>query len=423
MAAIVIANMVGTGVFTTLGLQAVDTRSAFALLVGWILGGIIALCGALSYAELAAALPRSGGEYNFLRRIYHPILGLAAGWVSVTVGFSAPVALAAMALGRYAATIFPLNPMLTAVVAIVFVSAFHAVAARVGQHFQVITTALKIILITTFCAAGLLTVAATDISLSPSRIAFQEILSPAFAVSLIYISYSFSGWNAATYVASEVDRPQKNIPRALVHGTVFVTALYVLLNFVFLRTVPITELVGRIEIGALSAEAIFGARGGTLISGMLCVLLLSTISAMALAGPRVIKTMGEDFPGLSALSVRTRYGAPLPAVVLQQSIAIAFVLTDSFEGVLSYAGFTLNLFTMLAVIGVIVLRRTEPALSRPYKVWGYPLTPALFIVLSTITLLFVLKERPFAAFGGLATVVGAIVLGFAHRQRRMPAGR
>ena len=415
--AIVIASMIGTGVFTTLGLQAEEIHTGFALLCLWGLGGLIAMTGALSYGELAAALPRSGGEYHYLGRIYHPVLGIAAGWISVTVGFAAPSALAAMALGQYAAMFAPVTPVHVAVASIVAIAAFHAFSVRLGKQFHIMATAVKLALIVFFCIAGLLADSPGGISFSPSQHGWREVVSPVFAFSLIYVTYAYSGWNAATYVSGEVRNPQRALPAALIHGTLIVTGLYLLLNYVFLRTVPLAELSGRLEVGALSAMQIFGESGGLLASAMICLLLVSTISAMVMAGPRVLQVAGEDLPGLRMLAARTRCGAPLPAILLQQLLAIAFIVTDSFEGVLSYAGFTLNLIALLTVAGVFVLRHAEPDLPRPSRVWGYPFTPAVFVLLNAVILVFVLHARPVAATAGLLTILAGVMLALLHGRR------
>jgi APA family basic amino acid/polyamine antiporter len=383
----------------------------------WVAGGLLALAGALAYGELAAALPRSGGEYHFLGRIYHPRLGEAAGIVSVVVGFAAPVALAAMALGRYAAAVVPVPPLPVALGAIVLVSAFHAVHLRAGQGFQLVTTALKIALVLVFCVAGLLAPAAGDTPLGPPAATLDAVASPAFALGLIWVYYAYSGWNAATYFAGEVRNPARDLPRALVAGTLLVMVLYVVLNAVFLRVVPFEALAGTVEVGALAADAIFGAEGGRLVSAMLSLLLLSTISAMVLAGPRVLQVMGEDLPVLRPLAARTRGGVPLRALLLQQGLAVAFAATGSFEGVLSYAGFTLTLFAMLTVLGVVVLRRREPDLPRPYRTWGYPFTPLLFVGVNAVMLALVLWERPLAGLAGALTVAAALALGLGGPRR------
>jgi len=392
---IVVANMIGTGVFTTLGLQAAGIPDGAALLLLWLIGGLIALCGALSYAELAAALPRSGGEYHFLSRIFHPLLGQLAGWVSVTVGFAAPVALAAMAMGHYGATVFAVSPTAIAVTTVVLITAVHAFDLRLGRHVQVVATWLKIGVILLFCVVGL-SVPATSGSLSllPSWTTWEAVWSAPFALSLIYVAYAYSGWNAAAYVVDEVQDPRRAVPRALLLGTLVVTLLYLLLNLTFLRTIEYDALVGRVEVGALSAETIFGSMGGHLMSLVLTLLLVSTISAMVLAGPRVLERIGEDLPFFRPLSVRNRRGAPTRAVLLQQGLALAMILTGSFEGVLSFAGFTLTLFAVITVAGVVRLRRREPDLPRPFRVPWYPLTPLVFILVSLASLVFLAQERP-----------------------------
>jgi APA family basic amino acid/polyamine antiporter len=403
---LVIANMVGTGVFTTLGFQADGVPDGAALLLLWAVGGLVALCGALSYAELAAALPRSGGEYHFLSRIYHPVLGRLAGLISVTVGFSAPVALAAMALGRYAGTFLPVEPLWIGLVTVLGVTALHAFDVRLGGRFQVAATLVKVAVILLFCAAGLLhTPVAGSLPLAPTPDSLAAVFSAPFGLSLIYVSYAYSGWNAAAYIVDEVRSPQHTVPRALVRGTLIVTGLYLLLNLTFLRTTGLDELAGTLEVGALSAHNIFGASGGVILSLVLSLLLVSTISAMVLAGPRVLEVIGEDVPALRALSVRNRRGAPTRAVLLQQGLAVGFILTDAFEAVLTLTGFTLTLFALLTVLGVFRLRRREPDLPRPFRVPLYPLPPLMFVLISGATLLVVLWQQP------LAVLVGSGLLG------------
>jgi APA family basic amino acid/polyamine antiporter len=415
---LVIANMIGTGVFTTLGLQAEAVPNGAALLLLWILGGVVALCGALSYAELAAALPRSGGEYHFLSRIYHPVLGQLAGWISVTVGFSAPVALAAMALGRYTGTFLPIEPMVAAVAAVVLVTAVHAFDVKLGGIFQVGATLLKVFVLVLFCVGGLLhgRVPGT-LDLLPTRGTLDAVLSAPFALSLIYVSYAYSGWNAAAYVVGEVREPRRVVPRALVHGTVVVTVLYLLLNATFLRTAGLSQLAGTVEVGAVSAANAFGAVGGAVLSLAVSLILVSTISAMVLAGPRVLEVIGEDIPALRFLAKHSRRGAPTRAVLLQQGLALAFVVTDSFEAVLTFAGFILSLFALLTVLGVIRLRHKEPSLRRPFRVPLYPVPPALFAVLSGLSVIVVAWGRPLTVLACLAlTLVGWALL------RHAPSG-
>jgi APA family basic amino acid/polyamine antiporter len=416
--AVIVSNMVGTGVFTSLGFQVAETRTGFALLSLWAVGGLVALCGALSYAELGAALPNSGGEYVYLGRAYSPLLGFLGGWVSMTVGFAAPIALAALAFGRYLAAVVPVAPLLASVVMLVLVAGVHAADVRLGHRFQVLLTSLTLLLVAAFIAAGLLHPTPEPLAFAPSAEALREIGTPSFAVSLIYVSFAFSGWNAAGYMAGEIARPERVVPRALLAATLVVTGLYLALNWTFLRTVPLDGLKGVVEVGARSATALFGAAGGRLMSGLFALLLVATVSAMVLAGSRVTEAVARDLASVSGLGARSAAGTPRNAIVLQVVVTLLLLLTNSVEKVMTYAGFTLNLASLAAVVGVWVLRRREPGLARPYRTWGYPLTPLFFVVASLWTLGFVLAERPAASLAGLATLaLGAAIYRWDRRGR------
>jgi len=415
--AVVIGNIVGTGVFTTLGLQVQETTDGFALLALWTIGGLIALAGALSYAELSAAIRGSGGEYRFLGRIYHPAIGAVAGWVSIGAGFAAPVALAAMALGRYAGPLLGVAPQTLAIIAILAATGVHLLAPAIGGRVQVAVTALKVLLIAGFIVVGLLHGNPTPLSFAPTAGSWGVIASGPFALSLIFVSYAYSGFNASSYFQAEVIDAERNVPRSLVTGTALVMVLYVGLNWVFLRTTPTADMAGQVEVGAIVAGHVLGDSGGRIMSGLIAILLVSTISAMTLAGPRVIEAMAEDLPPLRALAQRSPTGSPSRAVLLQGALALAFVLTDSFAGVLTYSGFTLTLSTLLTVVGVIVLRRREPDLARPYRVWGYPWTPLFFAGFALWTMLIVIRDRPMEAVGGLVTLGVAAMLTWLIRER------
>src|SRR5438093_638573 len=236
---IVIANIIGTGIFTSLGFQLADIQSGFPLLMLWIIGGITALGGALCYGELSAALPRSGGEYHFLSQIYHPALGFMAGMVSATVGFAAPIALAAMAFGKYFAGILNAgSPFVLSIAIVWIVAVFHFSNRRVGSVFQNLWTVVKLLLIAAFIIAGLLVDPKQPVTFLPQSGDAMSILSAPFAVALVYVMYSYSGWNAAVYITSEIDRPEKNVPRSLLLGTIIVIAVYTALNAVFILAAP-----------------------------------------------------------------------------------------------------------------------------------------------------------------------------------------
>ncbi|WP_201985762.1 APC family permease [Hymenobacter rubidus] len=417
--AIVIANMVGTGVFTSLGFQVMGIQSGFALLMLWLVGGLIALCGAVSYAELAAAMPRSGGEYHYLSQIYHPALGFLSGWVSATVGFAAPTALAALALGEYAKSVWPgLHPQWLSVAVVLVLTLVHGSSTRVGSRLQIVITALKVGVLVVFIGAGMVVGKGQPISFLPDTASWRALLSPAFAVSLVYVSYAYSGWNAAVYVTGEIENPKRNLSRILLAGTAVVLLLYVGLNYVFLRSTPMAELVSGakavfpqpLEVGFVAATSLFGEAVGRLMGGVIAVLLVSTISSMIFAGPRIVQTMGEDIPALRFLAPKSRAGIPVRALLLQTVITLLFIVKPGFQSVLVYAGFVLNLFTFLTVLGLFVLRFRQPDLPRPYRAWGYPVTPLIFLGLSGWTLAFILRDKPMESLYGLVTLaIGALV--------------
>jgi APA family basic amino acid/polyamine antiporter len=402
---LVVANMIGTGVFTTLGLQVANIHSAPAILLLWGLGGVMAFCGAVSYGELGAMMPRSGGEYVYLGRIYHPALGFLSGWVSMLAGFAAPAALAAIALGKYVRAIAPgVDEVVLGVAAIVLFSAAHLAGVRLGIAVQNVLTLGKIALIVSFIVAGWLAAAPQPLTSGPGASVLESVLAPSFALSLVYVYYAYSGWNAAAYVAGEVRRPQRTVPAALFLGTLIVSILYVFINFVFLRTVPMRELAGAIDVGFLSARAIFGAAGSQVMTLLVSLALASSLSSMVMLGPRVTQVMGEDVGPLRAFAKRGARGAPTRAIVLQSSVAIILTVTSTFGFVLTYVGFTLSLSAVLAVAGVFVLRVRAPAASRPFRAWGYPFTPAIFVVVNGWMLGQLLANEPRPAILGLCTV-------------------
>ena len=418
--AVVIAAMVGSGVFTTLGFQVAEIRSTFAIMMVWLVGGVIALCGAFTYGELGAALTRSGGEYHLLRRVYTPALGFLSGWVSATVGFAGPSALAAMALASYTATFIPGIPEnhLAAGVVLGF-SLIHASSLQVGTTFQNLLTVLKVGLILGFVGAAFTVDQVPGITFWPQTGDVGLITGPAFAVALIFVSYAYTGWNAAIYIAGEIKQPSRTLPRSLLLGTLAVTALYALLNYVFLRTVPMDELAGQIEVGFLAGVHIFGEAGGQVTAAIIAGLLASTVSAYVFLGPRILMVMGEDMPALTWLSVKSQRGLPVNAFIFQTLVTLAFIYTSTFDQVMLYASILLIANSTLAVAGVYVLRMNEPNLPRPYRTWGYPVTPAVFLAVNIWTLMYVLQTRPFESFVGLV-ILGVGLTLYAVVQRLTP---
>jgi APA family basic amino acid/polyamine antiporter len=424
--AIVVANMVGTGVFTSLGFQVAGLQSGFTIMLLWITGGIVAFTGALCYGELGSMFPQSGGEYNYLSKIYHPALGFAAGWVSVTVGFAAPVAAAAMALGAYAKGAYTsINPLYLAAIVVIFISFIHANSLKAGSYFQNYTTSFKVLAVLVIIAFGLTSQQTGDLVFSYHTSVGDEVFSSSFATSFFFVSLAYSGWNAAGYIASDMESPQRNLPKALLYGTILVTFLYVAINFVFMYVTPLAEMSNEhgpiVDIAGVAAKHIFGNAGGKIMSSIIAFLLISTISAMIIAGPRVTQSMGNDHPVFKLFSKTTSKGVPAIAIVTQCLISLFFIFSASFSQVVIYISFTLNLFTFLAVLGIIVMRVKRPHLERPYKTWGYPIVPLLFLLITGwlmyIGLMSNLKESIF----GLLTAASGIVIYLIWGKKEVPS--
>jgi len=408
--AIVVADMVGVGVFTSLGFQVKDIPSGFGILALWTVGGIVALCGVFSYGELGAMFPRSSGEYNFLSRAYHPAFGFVAGFVSATVGFAAPVALAAIALGEYGRAILPdAPPMALALGTVWLVSLVQLSGVRHSSTFQLISTILKVVLITGFLVAGFVIGTPQPVRFAPHISDIGYIASAPFAIGLVFVMYSFSGWNAATYIIGEMRDAGQNLPRAMLAGTLIVLVLYVALNAVFLHTAPIGELAGQIDVARVAGTHIFGEIGGRIVGAMICIGLVSSISAMMWIGPRVTMTMGEDIPALRLFARKSRDGAPANAILFQLAVATVMLFTRSFEAVLDFIQFALLFCSFFTVLGVIKLRITRPDLPRPYRAWGYPVTPVIFLLVTLFMMYHLAVDRPLQSFFG-ALIMGSGLL-------------
>jgi APA family basic amino acid/polyamine antiporter len=416
--AIVVADMVGVGVFTSLGFQVKDIPSGFSILLLWVIGGIVALCGVFSYGELGAMFPRSSGEYNFLSRAFHPAFGFVAGWVSATVGFSAPVALAAMAFGEYSRAILPDgSPMLLAIAVVWLVSLVQLTGVKHSSAFQLISTILKVILIVAFLTCGFVIGTPQQVAFAPQASDFTHIVSAPFAISLVFVMYSFSGWNAATYIIGEMKLPERNVPRAMLFGTLIVLVLYVALNAVFLHTAPIDQLAGKVDVARISGSHIFGELGGRIVGGMICIGLVSSISAMMWIGPRVMMTMGEDIPALKIFARRSSSGAPAYAILFQVVVASLLLFTRSFEAVLDFIQFSLLFCSFFTVLGVIKLRFTHPDLPRPYRAWGYPISPLVFLLVTGFMMYYLLTERPVQSLLGLLIMFSGLLIYAVFRKR------
>jgi APA family basic amino acid/polyamine antiporter len=419
---IVVANMIGAGIFTTTGLLMAGLNNPLLMLALWVTGGLIALCGALSYGELGAAMPGAGGEYLFLSRLYHPVFGFLSGWVSFIVGFSAPIAASAMGFSEYFCRALPaipfwlqsngiLSPAATKTVlsvsVIIIFTFIHYRGIKSGALIQNVLTLLKVTLIIFLLLAGFLS-GKGDLSNFTSG----GTISSGFAgwktigLSLMWIMFAYSGWNASTYLGAEIKNPLKTLPWSLILGTGIVILLYLGLNVLYVYSIKPEEMKGVISIGGLAMGKLFGQSAETLFSLLISFALFSSLSAFIIIGPRVYYSMAKD--GLffkSVARIHPKFQVPSNSIILQGLIAVILALSGTFEQVLTYMGFALGIFPILTVIGVFRLRKVNPAAPR---LPGYPVTQILYISAGVMILVLSFLERPVESGIAMITVLVGI---------------
>ena len=400
--------MVGTGIYTTSGFLVADLPATGGVLMLWVLGGLAALGGALAYATLAKRYPRSGGEYHFLSKLYHPALGFLAGIVSVIAGFSAPIAASAYAFGKYLP--LPLSDfqrLVAAALLILLLTSLHMLGLARAARIQNVFVLVKIGLLLTLILGGLLMTPASPQALSCPRPSLSTL--SAAATGLIFISYAYSGWNAAAYIMSEVPRATEIIPRAIPAGTITVMVLYSAFNYVLFRHLSVNELSGKVEVGRLLAQKLWGDEGDRWLGWGISLAMVSSVSAMLMISPRVLSVMGEDYPPLRFFSLRNAYGAPMRALLLIASLALAILFLAAFDAILNYIGFLLSLFAGLTVLGLFLRHPREKDLP-----WDMGL---FFLGLTAWMVLNNFLSRPSESLVGLATILGGLLLYFLLRRR------
>jgi len=418
---IVIANMIGAGIFTASGLLMADLKKPLLMLSLWIAGGVIALCGALSYGELGAAIPRAGGEYIFLSKLFHPAFGFLSGWVSFFAGFSAPIAASAIGFSEYLTRAFPgllnlglfdssieataLKKFYSILVIIIF-TLIHARGIKVGSRVQNFLTVLKVALIVGLVVLGF----------SSGRGSFEHLSAggdfrfdfggwKTIGLSLMWIMFAYSGWNASGYIGSEIKNPQKNLPRSLILGTGIVLLLYLCLNLFYIYAVSPDKMAGVISIGGLAVGNLFGKSFGSVLSVLIAFALFSSLSAFIILGPRVYYAMALDGYFFSfASSVHSKFKVPSKSILLQGLIAAALVLFGTFDQILTYMGFSLGIFPILSVLGVFKLRRSK---ASAYKLPGFPVVPLIYVLAGISILILGFFERPVES----SIAIGMVLIG------------
>ena len=423
---IVIANMIGAGIFTTSGLLMGDLQNPLLMILLWIVGGVIALCGALSYGELGAAMPYAGGEYNFLSKLFHPMYGFLSGWVSFIVGFSAPIAASAIGFSEYLLHAFPQITVSTnfseesirkfmSILVIVLFSMIHLRGIVLGAIVQNYLTILKVGLVIGLIFIGFL-FGNGDFSHfeqgNPIAVDFGNLKT--VGLSLMWIMFAYSGWNASTYIGSEIKNPGKNLSLSLLVGTGIVMLLYFLTNMLFIYAVPPADMEGVIAIGGLAVNNLFNSSANTLISILISFALFSSLSAFIIIGPRVYYAMAKDGYFFKFLAeIHPVFKVPFKAILIQALISIVMVLSGAFDQILTYMGFSLGIFPILAVIGVFRLRISGQTVL---KLPGYPWVQLLYILVSLFILILAYFERPVESSIALLTVLIGIPFYFIFKR-------
>jgi len=394
--------MIGTGVFTTLGFQIVAVQSTWSIILLWTIGGILALIGALTFAELGTHYPDSGGDYVFLSRLIHPFAGYVYAWTSLTVGFSAPIAISAMAMTSYMSFINDsiFNKWL-GIGVIVLITTVHSISVGQSGKVQRVSTLLKLLFILVIVLLGVSFSGLDASALSYTSEWSEEIFTTGFAVSLIYVSYAYTGWNSATYISNEIEDPQKNLPKALIPATLLVTFCYISIQLVFLKHSTVDQIANQVEVASIAASNMMGSSAAHWVGICIGIQLVATISGYLWVGSRVAYAMAKEHPLWSAIAIKSDQGIPLRALWLQSAIAIFIVLTGTFEIVLVYASFALQLMGTITVASVINLKRKKGLFHSPFRPW----LQLIYIVFSMGVLGYTLYERPLEAMIGLGIIM------------------
>lgn len=411
---IVVANIVGAGIFTTTGIIAGMLPGPWWIIGCWVLGGLIAMAGALCYAELATRMPEEGAEYTYLRRLYHPSLGFLTGWTSLIVGFSAPIAASAIGFSEYLfagidgplASLGPAGLIAlkkgAAIAIIALFTGLHYLGLRVGSRVQNALTIVKILIVVGLAGAGLFAGDGGSFVTGSGN----GFTWTALGTAMMLVMFSYSGWNASAYIAGEVKRPRRNLPVSLLAGTGIVLVLYALINLFILHALPFGEIRGTIPVVERAAVSAFGPWMGRALSLMVGVALLSSLSAYIIIGPRVYFAMARDRLFFSfAARVHPRHGVPGRSILIQGGLALLMVLAGSFEQLLVYLGFALGIFPWLAVFGLFIARRRRIGEETAVRAPAFPIVPVFFLVSTLLLMIVAFVNRPVESSIAIATVL------------------
>ena len=402
---LVISNMIGTGVFTSLGYQLLEVQNVWSIVLLWVIGGVLALIGAFTFAELGTHYNKSGGDYIFVSEGFNPFLGYLSAWTSLIVGFSAPVSIAALAMEAYLSPFQIPNLRFYIVFIIILITFFHTISLKHSSVFQIITTLFKVLFVLFLIALGFWFAPIEFNAINTTSSIVKEISKPGFAVSLLYVTYAYTGWNAAAYIVGEIKNPRKNLPRSLLIGTVFVIVVYVFLQIVFLKFATFSQLKGQAEVGIIAIQNILGSKAMPWISAGIGLQLLATMSSYIWIGPRVIHAMSQHFSLWKWLRPTNSNGIPTRAVWLQCAIILLLMLSGTLQQVLLFTSFLLQLMGTLSVASFLRIKRNNIGFKSPFS----PFIQYVYVAFSISVLLFIMVDKPFESCIGLGILaIGAL---------------
>ena len=406
-AALVISNMIGTGVFTSLGYQIYDLKNTYAILSLWIIGGFLALIGAFIYSELASKFKQSGGDYIYLSRTFHPVMGYLSSWISLFVGFSAPISLAALAMSKYLNILGFNFGEEFAISMILIVAVFQSFSLSLSSKFQNVFTILKVVFILVLIGIGFYFMPAVE----PNAIVLddtwkQELLLPAFATSLVYVTFAYTGWNSASYIIEEIDQPKKNLPKALFIGVIFVTIAYVFLNYVFLKHASAPSLVGKEDVANISFRNLLGTNVKW-VSCFIALQLIATISGYLWIGSRLTQATARENKLWSFMAKENKNRIPVRAIWVHTTISILLIFSGDFEVIFTYTSFVLQVLATLAICTAFFIKRDELTIIKSRLFY---LLPTIFLAFSLYICYFVLTQKPKESLIGLSIIGLGIIL-------------
>lgn len=435
-AAVVVSNVIGGGILFMPAIVAGMVGNPVGILAVWLIGGLLAFAGAMAYAELAALRPRSGGEYVYLREAFGPLAAFLTGWTSFVAGFSGAIAANAVGLTGFLGRFFPaaadptpwaslpLGPItfalsprtLIALLAVFGLSAVHALGIGPGRLVQNALAIIKVATLLIFVAAGLSIGQGSTAHFTSST----PMLASGLLLALIPVMFSYSGWNAASYIAEEIKDPGRNVPRALAMGTAAVVVVYAAMNIVYIYALDVRAMAEvQVRIVDAAADVLFGPRVADLLTVVSILIVLGSISANVFAGPRVYYAMARDgFFLQAAARVHPRTHTPAFSIAAQAVWSAVLVLTGTFEQLVTYTGFAVVLFAGIAVLALFVLRRREPDAPRPFKALGYPVAPGLFVLASAAMVVNAIYREPLPSLGGLAILAAGIPVYWLFQRKR-----